>query len=88
MVDLNGNECESFANELSETFSVPCLGVAADISDPESIREMADRVENRLGDVSILHNNAASKGSDPVRVLRLGRGFQPRRLARGDGCQS
>ena len=65
VVDLNGNECESFANALSETFSVPCLGVAADISDPESIREMANRVENRLGDVSILHNNAASKGSDP-----------------------
>ena len=65
VVDLNDDECESFASELSGTFGVPCVGIAADISDPDSVRDMADRVEDGVGDVSILHNNAASKGGDP-----------------------
>ncbi len=66
VVDLDGPECETFASMLSETFSVPCLGLAADISNPDSIREMAEQVEDGLGAVSILHNNAASKGGDPA----------------------
>ena len=66
VVDLDRNECESFASELSVTFGVSCFGIAADISDPDSVRDMADRVEDQLGDASILHNNAASKGGDPA----------------------
>lgn len=64
VVDLDAAETEAFATELSDTFGAPCLGVAADVSDPASVRAMAERVENELGPVAILHNNAASKSSD------------------------
>lgn len=64
VVDLDTQQAETFAAELSDAFGVRCIGVAADVSDENAVRAMADRVENELGPVDILHNNAASKGSD------------------------
>jgi NAD(P)-dependent dehydrogenase (short-subunit alcohol dehydrogenase family) len=39
-------------------------GMACDITDREAFRTVADRVERELGPIDILHNSAATKGSD------------------------
>jgi NAD(P)-dependent dehydrogenase (short-subunit alcohol dehydrogenase family) len=62
VVDLDAEATSSFAKELAKTFDVATLGVGCDVSDDAGVRRMADTVEARLGPVSILHNNAASKG--------------------------
>lgn len=64
VVDLDGAAAQAFAAELSATYGTTCIGVAADVSDPASVKAMADRVEAELGPIAILHNNAATKGSD------------------------
>lgn len=64
VIDLDEAKATEFAGELTETFSVPCLGVGCDVANPTSVEAMVIRVENELGPVDILHNNAASKGGD------------------------
>lgn len=63
VVDLDQAQVNEVALELRKCFGVPAIGVAADVSDHGSIVEMADQVEAKLGLISILHNNAATKGS-------------------------
>lgn len=40
------------------------LGICCDITDQVALRGAVDRVENELGPIDVLHNNAASKGND------------------------
>ena len=46
-------------SEIIETFGVRCLTVGADVSDPEQVDQMITQVEEQLGGVDILINNAA-----------------------------
>ena len=46
-------------SELIETFGVRCLTIGADVSDPEQVDQMITQVEEQLGGVDILINNAA-----------------------------
>jgi NAD(P)-dependent dehydrogenase (short-subunit alcohol dehydrogenase family) len=71
VVDLDEAKASAVAVKLTGTFGVPCVGIGCDVSDPRSVTKMADRVEAELGSIDILHNNAASKGSE------LGRFFEP-----------
>ena len=64
VVDLVAGDCEALAEELSRAHGRRAIGVATDVSDPMSVREMRDRVVSELGKIDILHNNAASKSSD------------------------
>lgn len=63
VVDLDQSQVDGIAAELTERFGVPAIGIAADVSDARAVTDMADRVEDRLGPIGILHNNAATKGS-------------------------
>jgi NAD(P)-dependent dehydrogenase (short-subunit alcohol dehydrogenase family)/CMP-N-acetylneuraminic acid synthetase len=40
------------------------FGIACDITQPSALKSAIDRIESELGPIDILHNNAASKGSD------------------------
>jgi NAD(P)-dependent dehydrogenase (short-subunit alcohol dehydrogenase family) len=64
VVDLDEQRCIAFAQELERTYEKPAAGFACDVSDPESVSNMVDRVVKRFGAIDILHNNAASKSSD------------------------
>ncbi len=64
VVDLNENDTTRYAKELQERYNVKCMGISCDISNPESVKNMAFSVEETLGPVEILHNNAATKGKD------------------------
>ena len=53
--DLDENSCRNFA----ETLPILGAGLGADISDIKSVRELKNRVINKLGKIDILVNNAA-----------------------------
>lgn len=46
-------------SEIIENFRVRCLTIGADVSDPEQVDQMITQVEEQLGGVDILINNAA-----------------------------
>lgn len=77
VVDLDEAKAVAFASELTGGFGVPCLGVACDVTDPVSVKSMAARVESELGAIDILHNNAASKGSDLKKFFTPTEDFPP-----------
>lgn len=62
VVDLDAEIANAFAEDLAKRFGVAAVGLACDVADPEQVRAMADAAEARLGPVSVLHNNAATKG--------------------------
>ena len=64
VVDLDEGKCIAFAAELTQRFGAPALGVGCDITNPRSVKAMADRVERDLGPVAVLHNNAQGVSSD------------------------
>jgi len=64
VVDLDQNESQKFAEELSHTHSVKSLGIACDVSSPQSVQNMVDEIVKYFGEINILHNNAGGKSSD------------------------
>ena len=64
VVDLDVAGVSAFAQQLRNAYGIECIGVPADVSNPDSVRAMADEVERKLGPIDILHNNAATKGQN------------------------
>jgi NAD(P)-dependent dehydrogenase (short-subunit alcohol dehydrogenase family) len=64
LVDLDQDAVNIFARELSDGYGVKAVGIACDISSPESVRNMVAKSVTELGEVNILHNNAAGKSND------------------------
>lgn len=64
IVDLDERKLNEFADELSNQYGVKAAGIASDISNPDTVKEMVQRVVGTFGQINILHNNAASKSSD------------------------
>jgi len=64
LVDLDQAAVDTFAHELSDSYGVKAVGIACDISSPESVRNMVAKSVIELGEVNILHNNAAGKSND------------------------
>ena len=64
VIDLDEEKTSIFARELSETYDVKCMGVSCDVSSKDSVEEMIAKVLSSLGEIHILHNNAASKSTD------------------------
>ncbi len=64
VVDLQEDAARSFAAELSESYGVRAIGVACDVSQPAAVEGMVSQVDEALGGVHILLNNAGSKSSD------------------------
>jgi len=64
VIDLDKNDSVQFAKDLQNLYGKKCIGLSCDISSPESVKSMVNEVEDILGPIDILHNNAATKGSD------------------------
>ncbi len=65
VIDLNEEAAATLAAELANEYGVKTLGLACDVSDPAAVRDMVATVADKLGDIHVLHNNAASKTKDP-----------------------
>jgi NAD(P)-dependent dehydrogenase (short-subunit alcohol dehydrogenase family) len=64
VVDLDRDGAEQMAEELKAQYSVAALAVETDVSEPMAVERMAVRIEDELGPIDILANNAATKGRD------------------------
>lgn len=64
IVDVQRAAAEQLAAELSAQYGVRCLGMECNVASPQSVRDMVQQVVAELGDIAILHNNAASKSAN------------------------
>ena len=71
LADVLGADAEARAAEIASAFGVPAMGVACDVTRPDSIEAQLKRVLERLGRVDILVNNAANN----PKVEAPGKGF-------------
>lgn len=55
----SNKEAESLQKELIEKYSIRCLSIQADISKEDEVDKMITEIENTLGSVDVLVNNAA-----------------------------
>src|SRR4051794_35013238 len=60
LLDLNADLLQAKVEALRNTFGVPALGLAVDITDRQAISRSLDAVLARFGRVDILINNAAN----------------------------
>lgn len=63
VVDLDAEKARAFAGELQDRFGHKALGVACDITQPAEVRAMAAVIEETLGPIDVLHNNAKGLSS-------------------------
>jgi NAD(P)-dependent dehydrogenase (short-subunit alcohol dehydrogenase family) len=64
VVDIRMEAARELATDLQDRHSTESLGVACDVSDPDSVKEMLSTVISKFGEVNILLNNAASKSEN------------------------
>lgn len=63
IVDLNKTAIDSVVKNLDKSAKQKIVGVACDVSSPESVQNMVQSVVKEFGKIDVLVNNAASKGS-------------------------
>lgn len=59
LFDLNGDSAKRKANHIRETYHVDCLAFQGDVTQEDSVREMARALLDVFGHVDVLINNAA-----------------------------
>lgn len=64
VVDLDETLCTELAASLATDYGVQAVGLACNVADPASVGVMVRHVTETLGDIHVLHNNAASKTDD------------------------
>ncbi len=64
VVDLEEALCTELAASLTNDYGVQTVGLACNVADPASVGAMVRHVTETLGDIHVLHNNAASKTDD------------------------
>ena len=64
VVDIDAKAAGDVAEELSGRYGIKSIGIGCDITSPDSVKEMVGQVISALGNIHILHNNAAGKSDD------------------------
>ncbi len=64
VVDIDVNAAGEVTKELDDRYDVKSIGVGCDITKLFSVKEMVEQVVSELGNIHILHNNAAGKSDD------------------------
>jgi len=65
IVDINGDSAINLAKEIEAEFGNTTIGISCDVSNEQNVHEMVSKVKETFGGIHILHNNAASKSSNP-----------------------
>ncbi|WP_052664282.1 SDR family oxidoreductase [Nitriliruptor alkaliphilus] len=63
VVDLDEGAVQEVANALRSEYGGRAEGFVCDVSDEVSVRDVVVAIEDGLGPIDVLHNNAASKSS-------------------------
>lgn len=69
LFDLDEPKLLTLSNELMDSYGIQALGIHCDVSDSASIKNAVSRVQEELGPIDVLHNNAATKGTDINRMF-------------------
>jgi NAD(P)-dependent dehydrogenase (short-subunit alcohol dehydrogenase family) len=64
VVDIDAAAAAALAEALKREHGTEALAVQCDVADPGSVAAMVATVDERLGGIHVLHNNAAAKGRD------------------------
>lgn len=64
VVDIDAKAARYVAEELGARYGVKSIGIGCDITKPDSVKEMVGQVISAMGNIHILHNNAAGKSDD------------------------
>ena len=64
VVDIDAKAAREVAKELDDRYDVKSIGICCDITKPDSVKEMVEQVVSSLGNIHVLHNNAAAKSDD------------------------
>lgn len=64
VADVDENAATELADELAGAFGIHAVGIGVDITDEKAVLDMIASAEARLGPISVLHNNAATKSKD------------------------
>lgn len=65
VVDIDGAGAEAVAAGIDAADGAKAVGIACDVSDPQSVRKMVETAVTALGGIDVLHNNAATKTDNP-----------------------
>lgn len=71
LVSRHEDEAQAAAAAIAEEYSVQAVGIAADVTDENAVREMVQRCQQELGRVDILINNAGINIRGPIDELSL-----------------
>jgi len=64
VIDLDEASCSKVAKEIRKEYKVKAEGIACDVSNPASVKNMVQKVLEKFTKIDVLHNNAASKSSN------------------------
>jgi len=64
VVDIDAKAARDMAGELDKQYEIKSIGIGCNIAKPDSVKEMVGQVVSSLGNIHILHNNAAAKSDD------------------------
>lgn len=63
-IDINGPELELVTSAIAQRFPGRIIGIQADVSKPADVSRAVATTIDTFGRIDVLHNNAASKGSN------------------------
>jgi len=74
VTDIDETACKAFAQELSAAYP-DAVGIGADITDPEALKRLRDKILDCFGTIDVLVNNAAinDKFENPTVAAELSR---------------
>lgn len=64
VVDMDEQASCELAAELRQNYGIKAVGIGCNVSLPIQVEAMVEQVVRELGEIHILHNNAASKSAD------------------------
>ena len=64
VVDIDAKAAKGVAEELEGQYENKSIGIGCNISKPDSVKNMVRQAVSSLGNIHILHNNAAAKSDD------------------------
>lgn len=77
VADVRDSAAQQLAGEVQQATGTEALGLAVDVSDPDSVQQMVEQVLDRFGRVDVLVNNAALDPKfDAESVGQHGVGFE------------
>jgi NAD(P)-dependent dehydrogenase (short-subunit alcohol dehydrogenase family) len=66
LVSRHGDEATAAAGQMAAEFGTRAIGIAADVTSPEQVRQMVDQVRKEFGRIDILINSAGVNIRGPI----------------------